>query len=332
MKKLLFILVLTSVSINMQAQLYHLNVSQNTYTDLVGSTSLNNGATWNDPSYTIPIGFNFKLYNTTLSAIYINSGGTGSLLTSSPNTTGVVSLIQPFSTDIIDKGHILLGPSSGSLSKISYKTEGVIGNRILKIEWNNCGIIAGFTGSIDPADFVNFQLWLYETSNNIEIRYGTSLITNPAIAFDGDTGPTAAIVSSLDLGTDTISGEAIFLYGNTSNPSISNAFTGNQFLNGIPQNGTTYTFTTLPSLSVNEFDNDNAISFSPNPVIDFFNVENKNSNLEIKNITVTDAVGKVVKNCDSEFKTIDTSYLSQGIYQVEISSNLGQIHKRIIKN
>jgi hypothetical protein len=56
MKKLLSILILTSVSLNMHAQSYNFDVSNNTYSDLIGSTSLNNGATWDDPSYTIPIG------------------------------------------------------------------------------------------------------------------------------------------------------------------------------------------------------------------------------------------------------------------------------------
>ena len=50
------------LTMNLQAQTYNFSVSTGTYTDLSGSTSLNNGSTWDEPEILLPIGFDFQLF------------------------------------------------------------------------------------------------------------------------------------------------------------------------------------------------------------------------------------------------------------------------------
>ncbi|HET6510601.1 MAG TPA: hypothetical protein VFH43_00300 [Candidatus Kapabacteria bacterium] len=68
-------------------------------------------------------------------------------------------IIDPFHTSILDS----MVPSTS----VSVHVDGMLGDRILKIQWTDMG----FEGR--PVDITtSFQLWMYERSNNIEFRYG----------------------------------------------------------------------------------------------------------------------------------------------------------------
>ena len=94
--------------------------------------------------------------------------------------------------------------------------------------------------------------------------------------------------------------------------------------------GIWYTATDEP-LSTKSF-NEQLFSVYPNPVKDFFEIVNHSNSLAI--INVYSISGKrVLKNIEQKQAkvTIDISSLKSGFYIVEITSNLGSVYKKIIK-
>jgi hypothetical protein len=82
-------------------------------------------------------------------------------------------------------------------------------------------------------------------------------------------------------------------------------------------------------LSNEDFDS-NSISIYPNPTSSVLNISNTN-NFEIKNISVTDINGRVVKNQTSSLTRINVSDLNAGVYFVTIEAAEGKTTKKFIK-
>lgn len=104
--------------------------------------------------------------------------------------------------------------------------------------------------------------------------------------------------------------------------------------NNTPQ-ATTETFLFLDSISLttNLSSNDNSISslsIYPNPATTMLNISNTN-NVEIKNISVTDINGRVVKNETGSLTQINVSDLNAGVYFVTIEAAEGKTTKKFIK-
>ena len=158
--------------------LYTLTTLNEPYSNLSGSTSLNNGELWDDPEYVVPIGFPFELNGNPVSALqFFGSGGLLGAPTADPD---VLTAVFPFEMDLIDRGDI----NGTSISPLSYKVEGSPGSRICKIEWKNAGSYEELIdGTLDM--FINFQLWLYEGSNRIEFRFGDNNINDPDVFYGG---------------------------------------------------------------------------------------------------------------------------------------------------
>lgn len=313
-----------------QAQTYNFSVASNTYSNLTGNTSLNNGITWDDPNFAIPIGFSFQYYNTTFSTIYITDEGTGGALTNSSAPSGVLPAMIPFWNDLIDRGYNLSsGSSTGSLSNLSYKTEGAIGSRILKIEWNNAGFFYDLDGNGSSTDFVNFQLWLYETSNIFQVRFGSSSITHPSDSFEGETGPSIGFFPSVNFNTGNITANGIVLSGLANNPTVNNTI-DQLYLNGMPSNGTTYIFTPS-SLGLNNFEVNDLVRLYPNPIHDVFRIDNNDKSIEIKSVKIIDTNGRLIKEF-SALVEFNIAELNRGIYFAVIQTEKTQITKKIIKN
>jgi hypothetical protein len=114
-----------------------------------------------------------------LDSVYFGMG-LGGLVSSviDPNFEADYAIL-PFEADLIDRGEL----TGISQSPISYKMEGNAGSRILKIEWKNAGFVGeiGELGTLN--DYVNFQVWLFEGSNDVEMHYGPNMVLNPAISY-----------------------------------------------------------------------------------------------------------------------------------------------------
>lgn len=95
----------------------------------------------------------------------------------------------------------------------------------------------------------------------------------------------------------------------------------------------TFLFLDSISLTSNLSTNDNLISaFSiyPNPASTVINISNIN-NVEIKNISVVDINGRVIKNQSGALAEINVSDINTGVYFVNIETNEGKTTKKFIK-
>ena len=332
--KNLLIAAFCGLTLNAQSQFYNFSVSTGSYSDLTGSTSLNNGITWDDPQFNIPIGFNFQYFNTTMNQIFVEDWGLGGELTSDTSETGILPLLIPYGADIIDRGSDTINfiGQAGSLSPLSYKLEGNIGSRILKIEWKNVGFYSDIDDDNISTDFTNFQLWLYEGTNDIEIHFGPNSITQPNLAFDDETGSYVGLFPEYDFDNDSLISNGIVLSGNPSSPnalSVDSIYAN--FLNGVIPNGVIYKFTNT-AVGISEFTGNFVdVSIYPNPSDGFINFSSDKMELSIKSISVLNTSGQTVKGFNYTSNAIDISDLNSGIYFVQIKTKSGISTKRLIK-
>ena len=265
----------------------------------------------------MPIGFNFSFMGNNYSTIYIEGSGFCRF------DVNYYYLINPFTVQMEDKG------TSTSLSPLSYKVEGTSPNRILKIEWNNCGFVNDVTGT------ANFQLWLYETSNIIETHIGSC--TANASAYNGNTNPGAAM-GIWKFNSTTFCVYGIGLLGNPAlaNDSViqnANADIFDFSLTGTPASGNVYRFSP-GSLSVNENEMENDWIVFPNPVSDKLNILNLNSENKATVFKLSDVTGKIILTGSVTQKAeVDFTSVSAGIYFLIIRNGSGELFsKKIIKS
>lgn len=148
-------------------------VNRYQFTQTTGTYSAINSGTvhatgWDDAvaNTTIPFTFTFNGTGYTTASVntngYITFGGTTSAGTDyTPISAGTAysSCISAFGRDLISNGAKILAKVSGSTP-----------NRIYIIQWENAQRYSG--GSI-TGDVLNFQIRLFETTNVIEVMYGT---------------------------------------------------------------------------------------------------------------------------------------------------------------
>jgi len=329
MKKILHVAFIAFCCMTLQAQTYTFSLGNQTYNNLTAPTSLNGTATWDDPSFEIPLGFNFNFFNSAVTALYISDEGVGGLLLPVAQTTGSHFAMLPFGADIVDRGYVIedgLSPT-GSQSNISYQLEGVMGSRILKIEWNNVGFYGDIADNNSSNDFANFQLWLYETSNIFEIHFGPSNIADADASFDGETGPPIAFAPEVNFDTGEFSSNSIVMSGPADNP-VANLTTEELYLTGMPSNGITYRFTPA-SLQVNESQKKD-FSMYPNPVRTTLNLKFA-ADLQINSIEVVDLTGKIVQKVGADYDAINVASLTNGIYVLRMTTATGVLTQKFVK-
>ena len=202
-----------------RAQFYAYTKSTGTYTELTGATQLLNG-NWNDFSASFKTPFTFRYFSlnifdsielTDWAGIYFNNINNG--------------LFDIYSTDLNSRGN--------NKSPISYLSSGIMPNRVLKIQYKNAGFMADAPSF---SDSVNFQLWIYETSNIIEFRYGPNQVKSTS--YNGDNGPYVQVADPLSISTNFI-----VLEGNPASPAVRTSnISSSTTLTGSPANGTIYRF------------------------------------------------------------------------------------------
>ncbi len=271
---------------------YFFSQSSGVYSNLTGAISLNNGNTWDDPEYEIPLGFNFNFYGNTLDSLIITGYGYGAELGLTSNQ--ITPVIVPLGVDLIDRG----SENGLSLSPISYKTTGVVGNRITKIEWKNAGFYNGDKDDDDVyEDYVNLQLWIYENGNKIEFHYGPTVINDFNASYDGENGPWGVGISSLfDFDGYDYKGKSQILSGNPLSPTLEFLDDGDglAYMSGIIPNGTIYRFTPISLSDTLLF---SCGQSSPIPLYIRDNFGNMDSC--VANVTVLDTIAPAVTVTDT---------------------------------
>lgn len=298
------------------SQDYHFSYSNGTYTDLVDPFSLNNGEVWDDPQFTIPIGFTFTYFGQEITTLYIEDFFYGGILTSSNAEVGVAPLIIAYGPDLIDRGYM----AGSSESEVSYQLSGQAGERILKVEWKN----AGFYDDVDAhgvsTDFVNIQLWLYEGSNDIEIHFGPNSISFPNISFIGESGPSVGLVPGFDFDNFIFTDGAVYLVGDASDPDyVTTPNSEELFLTGTPPDGMIYKFSTeLPSRTQEAPETVSGIY--PNPVQDVLHIDWPGHFAGKKQARIYDQMGRVVYAGVLTADRLSVAFLSPGLYALRVET------------
>ncbi len=333
--RILFIVVFLGLALNTRSQSYNFNLTTGDYSDLINSTSLNNGLTWDDPQFEIPLGFNFVFFDITFDKLYIEDIGLGALLTNNISEEGAIPLLVPYGADIIDRGYDIDGDGATptSLSNISYLLEGTPGSQILKIEWKNVGFYNELAEDGVSSDFTNFQLWLYEGTNDIEIHFGNNSITQADLCFDGESGTSVALINEYDYDNDLFS-EGLILEGNPSSPDLItfiNPASGS-YLNGVIPNGTIYKFS-KSTVGVSELQSNIIdIQMYPNPSNNYLTISTNNLKHQLNTVSILNINGQMLKKVRYNKNAIDISDLSMGIYIVEIRTTEGMVMaKKLVK-
>jgi hypothetical protein len=304
-----------------------------TYQDLTGSTSLNNGKTWDDPDYEIPIGFDFNYFGQKFNEVYFD--GSSFLFFTSSGNDEFLSIAAPFLSDVVDRGYDLDGDEGGdgSLSSISFKREGAEGNRIFKFEMNNVGFYDDMDENDSSNSYANLQIWLYEKDYSIEFHYGKNEI-NPEFVFNGD-GPNVVLLYNFDSGNDRLApnGKLYALEGQISNPTFTNV-PSNMFdidmlptLSGIIPDGTVYRF--IPSTTVKVERLSLAATIYPNPAKDMLTIANVN--FDFNKIQIINTLGQEVKTIYDKVDNVDIADLNSGVYFIRLVSDNAHIEVKFVK-
>ncbi|MEO6830677.1 MAG: T9SS type A sorting domain-containing protein [Chitinophagaceae bacterium] len=242
MKNLLLLLLSAVLCFKASAQFnYSFKDTVATYVPLTGSTSLNGSLIWDDENLVAPMPFTWKMDNTiSLNKFYLPLSIVA-VLDDTSNYADINGFVFG-DMNIADRG--LLNNVS-SLSPISYATVGTAPNRIFKVELANAGFYDEYDMYNTMADSFNIQIWIYETSNIVELHYGPSSITYASDYFSFGSGPLVMYAKHVD-GITGNTGSFYYLKGSPASPTIDTADMINPpsgALNSWPANGQVYRFT-----------------------------------------------------------------------------------------
>ena len=210
--------------------------STSPYTDLGTNGTVITTATLDDAiSAAVDIGFTFKFGATNYTQFKLNTNGWITFNTASTSTTQYVVLSSTETQVVAALSRDLLG-TAGTTEYRSFTT-GSAPNHICEIQWKNLG----FYNAGVQAGNGSFQIWLYETSNKIEIHYATfnaAFITSTV-----QVGAKSASTATTDI--RSLSGTGATTW---TTPTLSNsaAVTMDVTTAIVPDSGRTYTFTPFP--------------------------------------------------------------------------------------
>lgn len=209
-------LVLMSIMAKGQVSEYTLITYSTQYEELQNPVSLNNGEVWYMPNYTVPLTFDFLYFDTLIDTLYFFEEGFASILTDSNTPIGMHKLIIPFGAALIDRGF----GTNTSQSSLSYEVTEEESGKIIKIQWKNAGFYNEYDALGSLNDYINFQLWLYESEGKIDIRYGPNSITHPDLIFLNGTGPSVGLIPSYDIVFDIMSDRSIWINNTPYDPEL----------------------------------------------------------------------------------------------------------------
>lgn len=192
-KSLAFTVAILAGSMSLLAQPANYTVvpSQGTYQQINGGTLWASGTALDDQAVTdVSIGFNF-VYGTgvTVSTLNVNANGyisfgtapAGNVYTPLTNAAASAQIVSAFGRDLI-------GTTTGSLRT---ELQGVSPNRVFVIQWANV------SRKNSQYDNYNFQIRLNETTNTIDIVYGSMTVRGTVGAQVGMRGSATTLVTSL---------------------------------------------------------------------------------------------------------------------------------------
>lgn len=337
MKKLtryLCFLALSSLTCTTQAQSYSFSIFKDVYVKLpkdkkdvrsptggkAWGTEMNAGARTQFPIWIL----GHSCTNISVGSQRIQSEGSKGDSTS-PN---VFSLFYP-GNGLVDrnydpsKSYDELGPS---ISQVASFTEGEQpGNRIFKVEYDNVKL-----KNSRPTDSIFFQVWFYEGSDIIEMRYGPSSITTPKEVLAPGNTENEYIIGFMNFGPKANSAkEILYLTGAPHNPQViyKNHYVDNVYMNDYPKNGTVYRFSPNKTNGVQQKYGVKLEVF-PNPATEVLYIKVD----ENAHAVLADISGKIILEQElvAGQQSLAISGLSQGIYLLKVQTDKGIASQKIV--
>ncbi len=227
MKKIylmLFSVMVFATSVFAQPSLYSFVGSTGTYSAVAG-TSLTFSSQDDASTGNLPIGFTFN-YNGINQTVFAASTNGLLIMGQTTNGTGLSSNALASTANTIAG---LWEDNNITGGSVQYSTAGSVGSRILTVQYT--GLHVGGGGSTTNPT-IDFQILLYETTNQIQFIYGATSAalasTSASIGLSGNSGNFLSVTPT----------SASAPYGTTSNSSENTGISSATFF----PTGTTYTF------------------------------------------------------------------------------------------
>ena len=309
------------LAVNVSAQLpYSFSVYNQAYVPLTGATLFHPGLVWNVNSiFSAPIGFPFTIDTFHCSNFYSEGANTTSTDTTSATFSGFVLT----DAGLDDRGGV--GGGTVSRSPVRYELTGSAGHQIFKFEVFNAGFDQQLVDSGFLSDSVDMQMWYYEDSGIVELRYGPSLITGTD--YFNYAGTMSGFIQNLDSNGN---GTAYLLGGSPASPSVQtvplvsgNPTTTFDVLSPFPPSGTVYRFGPLHnSTDVGTFFTPATVNVYPTAAQDEVMINYKgNEILGYDVLSVNGARMEVNGWANNGITHIDISNFPAGIYLLHLQGS-----------
>jgi hypothetical protein len=322
------ILVILSLSVNAQVEqsvddyIFKVEIGK-AYTPINVGTCLKKGLN----NYKIPMGFTVKLGDVSTDHFSI-SFWQG--FAPSSDTIGQVNAFMAFTSTFFSVEEIDHNPLEYSLC---YDVTGVKPNRIFKFQAKNLRFQKekSIYGTLN--DFVNFQVWLYEGSHIVEMRYGESRIVHSNDYFYFKTSPMFGFMKKYNH-TKQSYAKCYVLIDSFDAPNIDSTsnLSFDSLLNKFPTNGTVYRF--IPkAVAASIGETTIAHYFNVYPTIATNNINVDYNQSQKSTIEIFASNGQLTKSGEIErgTNTIDISALATGNYVLKISNDEGNVSYKFVK-
>lgn len=330
MQKLAFTLFIVIGSLSAKAQFPYTLTTQTgqTYTPLTSGTSFNNNTIWyGQENYVLTLPFTFKYAG--------KPSNQFSFLTEQlavGDTTMVTSGFALSYASLTDRGS---ASGSQSRSPIRYMVTGTAPNRIFKVEDYNAGFADEYNSYQTLNDSTCIQIWLYETTNVVEIHYGPNSVTHPLDYFTAAGHELIGLFKDLDFASQSL-GNFYYLTGSPSSPTIdSTTFATAEptdGLNGYPANGTVYRFTPIATGIKNIKTSLAGVTVYPTVTANKLTINNSsNQQLQYSILSVAGIIVSENKTLNIGKNSLDVSHEAAGMYIIKVSGNGGEGYYKFVK-
>ncbi len=219
-----------------------------TYTDLgTNGTAIATSEVDDANSAPQDIGFNFVFNGTTYTQFILNTNGFIKLGAVAPASAGIYDVLLSSVSDVIAAMNLDL--TGGTSPEYRVYTSGVAPNRTCTVQFKNVRDFFDAPATAPQFASMQFQIKLYETSNNIELAYGTFVAGSaPATAI----GPVAGIKGSDAYSSINVSKSSTSAWSTAT--FLKGPYTGNMhnIRNSVlPDAGRTYRFVSV-ALAAND--------------------------------------------------------------------------------
>lgn len=214
-------------------------------------------------------------------------------------------------------------------TEISYKTTGLAGNRILKVQFKDLG----FLNDADPNYYTNFQIWFYEGEDRLEFHYGPrNILSSGAYIDDGDGGycPGAFIVLADIFNEDQPTTESGHVLNTPANPQYEQFFQSTTCdYQGMPDENDVYRFYRT-SLGLTD---QSQLATVLSKLNDHTLLVETGNDL-VRSVTIYSMEGKQIKSLDQINQTkftMDLPGAVSGVLIVEIVNQYGKSDRKKIQ-